>query len=146
MQKQVACVAIIGPDDNPILIRKYCHESQEMELDALLFCALDYFVPQAKAKERGKDKDRKNDDRFLGNINTSDRYQTWGYKAALRYKIIVVTVHLNSVQDGPIKQLCERLSDALFDAIMDPFYQPFVMIEAPNVLAKVDNLARNLGC
>ena len=135
--QEVACIAIVGPDNNPILIRKY-KEAQDMELDSLLFCSLDYFDTQNNQKKSGSK------ERFLGSINTSDKFQIWGYRAALQYKIIVLTGHLASTQDGQMKAICEKTRDVLFDAIMDPFYTPFAIIEASGIIPKIDQIAQTL--
>ena len=134
---QVACIAVVGPDNNPILIRKYCDEQQEMELDSLLFCSLDHFDPQSNQKKSGSK------ERFFS-ISTSDRFQIWGYRAALQYKIIVLTLNGANIQDAAMKSICEKTRDVLFDAIMDPFYSPFAMIEAGDVVKRIDDIAATL--
>ncbi|OHT17690.1 hypothetical protein TRFO_00999 [Tritrichomonas foetus] len=139
---QIACIAIIGPDNNPILIEKYCEESQNQEIDTLLFCSLDYFDQPQNA---GPKKPLKNSsDRFLGNIQTSDRFQIWGYKSSLGYKIIILTVHIVSIPENSMRGVCERVKDVLFDSLMDPFYQPFSLIESPKVIAHIKDIALSL--
>jgi hypothetical protein len=136
---QVQCIAVIGPDNTPILVQKYCEENQEFEIDTLLFCSLDYFdrqLPQARPMPR-----LSGGSNFLGNVQTSDRFQIWGYRAPLSYKIVILTSHLSNPQDGPVKALCENVKTVLFDCMMDPFYTPFSVIEARNVLARINLLA-----
>lgn len=135
MSDQVACIAIVGPDNNPILIRKYCEEKHEMELDSQLFCSLDHFETQKHAPKTSG---------FLGTISTDERFQIWGYRASLKYKIIVLTGHLANQQEGDVKKLCEKVKDALFDAFMDPFYAPFSMLESKEVVTKIDELAKSI--
>lgn len=139
MSDQVACIAIVGPDNNPILIRKYCEEKHEMELDSQLFCSLDHFEATPATQKRGVKTDR-----FLGTISTDERFQIWGYRASLRYKIIILTGHLANQQEAQIKLLCEKVKDTLFDAFMDPFYAPFSMLESKDVIAKIDEIAKSL--
>jgi hypothetical protein len=138
MTQQIACIAVIGPDNNPLLIQKYCEETQELEIDTWLFCSLDYFDSQVARKPPTKP------ERFLGNIQTSDRFQIWGYKAGLGYKVIILTFHTAKPQDSAVKALCEKVRDSLFDSIMDPFYLPFSMIESPAVLSKITELGRSI--
>jgi len=135
--KLVACVAVVGPDGTPLLVRKYCDEVQDLEIDALLFCSLDHFDPPVS----GTPKKAARPDGFLGNVNTSDRFQIWGYRAPLRYKIIILTYHCSSVQESPMRALCEKVRDILFDALMDPFYTPFAMIDAAHATRRVDDAA-----
>ena len=137
---QIACISIIGPDNNPILIEKYCEESQSQEIDTLLFCSLDYFDQPSNPAKRTL----KSGDRFLGNIQTSDRFQIWGYRASLGYKIIVLTVHVITIPDSQMKSICEKVKDVLFDSLMDPFYQPFALIESPKVISKITEIAKSL--
>lgn len=139
---QIACISIIGPDNNPILIEKYCEESQNQEIDTLLFCSLDYFE---QPQNTGSKKPIKNtNDRFLGNIQTSDRFQIWGYRASLGYKIIILTVHIISIPDNAMKSICEKVRDVLFDSLMDPFYQPFALIESSRVISKITEISQSL--
>ena len=139
---QIACISIIGPDNNPILIEKYCEESQNQEIDTLLFCSLDYFE---QPQNTGSKKPIKNtNDRFLGNIQTSDRFQIWGYRASLGYKIIILTVHITSIPDNTMKSICEKVRDVLFDSLMDPFYQPFALIESSRVISKITEISQSL--
>jgi hypothetical protein len=128
----VACVGIIGPDNNPLLIQKSSPESQHVEIDTLLFCSLDYFDSPPVGK-----KVPKTIDRFLGNIQTSDRFQIWGYRAPLGYKIIVLTWHTATFPDLAVRRLCEEIKDVLFDALLDPFYVPFSVLESEGVIAKI---------
>ncbi|KAK8841174.1 hypothetical protein M9Y10_027374 [Tritrichomonas musculus] len=139
---QIACVSIIGPDNNPILIKKYCEESQNQEIDTLLFCSLDYFEqPQNPGPKK---QSKSSSDRFLGNIQTSDRFQIWGYKASLGYKIIILTAHVTSIPEASMRTICEKVRDVLFDSLMDPFYQPFALIESPRVISKINEIAQSL--
>jgi hypothetical protein len=135
----VACIGIIGPDNNPLLIQKNCQEAQDLEIDTLLFCCLDYFEVQG-----GGHKSTKPPDRFLGNIQTSDRFQIWGYRASLGYKIIILTSHTATFSDGVVRRLCEDVKDILFDAILDPFYIPFSVIESEAVLASLNTASAGL--
>jgi hypothetical protein len=128
----VACVGIIGPDNNPLLIQKSCAEGQHVEIDTLLFCSLDYFEAPSAGKKAPKAVDR-----FLGNIQTSDRFQIWGYRAPLGYKIVVLTWHTATFPDVAVRRLCEEIKDVLFDALLDPFYVPFAAIESAGVVAKI---------
>jgi hypothetical protein len=136
----VACVGIIGPDNNPMLIQKTCPENEELEIDTLLFCCLDFFDPPGAARKPSS----KSSDRFLGNIQTSDRFQIWGYRAGLGYKIVILTLHIVSFQDSAIRPLCEAVRDILFDAVMDPFYVPFAVIDAPGVMDRILAVTQSL--
>jgi hypothetical protein len=132
-------VGIIGPDNNPLLIKKTCHEAQSLEIDTLLFCCLDYFEMQAPSRRASKPPER-----FLGNIQTSDRFQIWGYRANLGYKIIILTTHTASFQESAVRRLCESVKDILFDAILDPFYVPFSVIESEGVMSKITAVSTSL--
>lgn len=140
MDDVVACVAVIGPDDNPLLFRKYCDENHEFEIDSLIFCALDHFDGPAGGGQRAATT-RGAVGSFIGNISMSDRFQIWGYRAALKYKIIVLTFHLMSIEESSIRAMCENVRDIMFDAITDPFYIPFSMMEQPHIRQKIDNAA-----
>lgn len=137
----IACISIIGPDNKPLLIEKYCQENDELEIDTLLFCSLDYFE---QINQPNRKPALKANERFLGNIQTSDRFQIWGYKAGLGYKIVILTSSQSSVQEVVMKSLCEKIKDILIDSFMDPFYQPFAMIESEAVIQKIGDVAKNI--
>jgi hypothetical protein len=134
MSKTIACVAVLAPDNSPILVKKYWDEVDDLVIDTLLFCSLDYFDAQMQQrKATGKAVDR-----FIGNLPPSDsRLQTWGYRANLGYKIVVLTPATANAPESLIRGLCEKLKEMLFDCIMDPFYVPFSTIEAKAALQKV---------
>ena len=127
-KQKIACVAIIGPDNNPIFVRRYTSEKQEQEIDTLLFCSLDYFDQKSKTQAG-----------FIGNLQTSDRFQIWGYRTNLSYKIVILSFHNSNVKDDEMKNLCEKIKKLLFGVFMDPVYQPFSPIKSQKILEQVDS-------
>jgi hypothetical protein len=134
ISKAVACVAVLSPDNSPILVKKYCDDVDDLVIDTHLFCSLDYFDAQMQQrKTTGKAVDR-----FIGNLPPSEnRLQTWGYRANLAYKIVVLTLATTNVPETAIRGLCEKLKEILFDCIMDPFYVPFSTINTKSALQRV---------
>jgi hypothetical protein len=107
----------------------------------IIFCALDAFDQQAgqrKSTIRGTD-------RFFGPIQPAegqrDRFQVWGYRANLGYKIVVLTIAQPPVSESAVRGLCEKVKDGLFDRVLDPFYRPFSPLDSPALLAKVNKEA-----
>jgi hypothetical protein len=100
--------------------------------DTLLFCSLDHFEVQASAR-----KSTKPPDRFPGALQGSDRFQIWGYRASLGYKIVILTSRMPTFLDSAVRRICEEVRDILFDALLDPFYIPFSMIESEAIIAKI---------
>jgi len=129
-RQKIACISVIGPDYNPIILQRYCSEKQEQEIETLLFCSLDYFDSKGKGYAG-----------FIGNILTSDRFQVWGYKTNLRYKIVVLTFHYSNLRDDHMKSICEKIKSILFSAFMDPFYLPFTPIKSPLINQKIESVA-----
>jgi hypothetical protein len=132
----VACIAIIGPDNAPLLIHKSIPERQDFEFDTLLFCSLDYFDNQTQTRRPPT----RFPDRFLGTIQTAERFLIWGYKAPMGYRIIVLTSIVQN-QDSVVKGICEKVKDVLLEAVLDPFYAPFSIIESPIAKEKIASLA-----
>ena len=128
---KIACVAIIGPDCNPLLVRRYTSEKQEQEIDTLLFCTLDYFDQKSKSPPG-----------FLGNLQTSDRFQIWGYRTNLSYKIVVFSFHNANVKEDEMRTLCEKVKKILSQIFMDPFYQPFSPIKSQRICEQIDALCQ----
>jgi hypothetical protein len=130
----IGCVAVLGPDNSPILIYKPMSEMQDFEMDTILFCSLDHFEHQA-TQRRGT---LRPSDRVIGPLPLAEsRFQTWGYRATLGYKIVVLALTSVNLAESVIRQLCDRVKDALFDSVMDPFYAPFSSIESEATLQKV---------
>lgn len=135
--KKIACVAAIGPDNNPILLRRYCIEKRDQEIDTLLFCSLDYFDNAGDAESKTKATNQ-----WLGNLQTSDRFQIWGYKTNLNYKIVIFTFHNLPIKDEDMKALSEKIKKIIFSAFMDPFYQPFSVIKSESIFKQIDALCQ----
>lgn len=135
--KKIACVAAIGPDNNPILLKSYCIEKRSQEIDTLLFCSLDYFENSIDSDPKSKSTNQ-----WLGNLQTSDRFQIWGYKTNLNYKIVVFTFHNVPANNEDMKALCEKIKKIIFSAFMDPFYQPFTVIKSESIYKQIDALCQ----
>ena len=128
-EPKISCLTIIGPDNNPLLLQKYCNEKQDLEIETLLFCSLDYI-------DQKKDKDSF----FLGKLQTTDRFQIWGYKTNLKYKIVILTSHSSKLKEEEIENIFEKIKLVLFGCFMDPFYIPFSVIKSPKVIEKIENI------
>jgi hypothetical protein len=136
--RAIGCVEILGPDNSPILIYKAMNESQDFEMDTIVFCSLDHFEGHAQQRRATL----RASDRLIGPLPLPEsRFQTWGYRASLGYKIVVLALAAVGLTDAPIRQLCDRVKDALFDCIMDPFYAPFSSIESEPTLQKIKESA-----
>lgn len=129
------CTAITGPDDSLLFIEIYTDDRQEMELESIVFCSLDYF---SQMQGRGRNQ------RFLGLLPMPDsRYNVWGYKAALGYKIHLLTTPVQAPPENAIKQVCERIKDALFEAISNPFYKEFSPFRNEAIKTKIRDIITN---
>ena len=121
----IACVSIMSPDNNPIFIQKYGNEIEELEMDSLIFCSLDFFETKVGHKSTSKN------DSYLGNIQNSDQFQVWGFKPGLNYKIIILTYHTQAII--PYQTMIstfKKIQDLLFNAFMNPFYVPFSLLDS----------------
>jgi hypothetical protein len=132
----IGCVAVLSPDNAPILIRKIADENQDFEFDTIIFCAIDRFVPQPAQRKTTI----RSADRLIGPFQASDgpsRFQVWGYKTSLGYKIIVLSIAQPAIPDHAVRTFCEKVRDAVFDRLMDPFYQPFSAMDSPAILDRI---------
>jgi hypothetical protein len=140
MRSAIGCVAVLGPDNAPLLIRKIADEHQDFEFDTIIFCAIDSF-----GQPMGANAPRKSMGRLIGPFPSADgqtRFQVWGYKASLGYKIIVLAQP--PVAEIVIRGFCERVRDAVFDRITDPFYEPFSPMDAPAILSRISRDAEGI--
>ena len=131
--RKIASIAIVGPDSNPLFIRKYVEEQSEIEIETLLFCSLDSFDPSTNKSKAS----------FMGNIHSSDRFKVWGYLAPLNYKIMVLTLHIANVQEAAVKGLMESIKTEFFKVIADPFYVPFSVIKTQSFVSKMDRIVED---
>lgn len=130
----IECIAVMSPDNNPIFLQKYYPGIQDFDMYTLIFCSLDYFESKVVHKPITKN------DCFLGNIQTSDNFQIWGYKSGLNYKIIIVTTRTLAQMDQLMLQTFEKIQTFLFDAFMNPFYSPFSLLDSTNFKDKVQEI------
>lgn len=121
-QIPISCISIIGPDESLLCIYKNSKDQNDLELDGIVFCSLDYF-PQNKSGRNALPNFGRNEK--FANIYNKDNYMAFGYKAPLSYKIIIVIPFVQNPNEASLKSICERVKDVLFDAISDPFYSPF---------------------
>jgi hypothetical protein len=80
-------------------------------------------------------------DRLIGPFASSEtqpRFQVWGYRLSLGYKIVVLSLFVQPpVPEHSIRAFCEKVRDAVFDRVMDPFYQPFAAMDSPGIIARI---------
>jgi hypothetical protein len=136
MSSFVGCIAVIGPDNSPLLVHKAIPEKQDFEFDTLLFCSLDCFENQTQTRRPPN----RNPDRFLGTIQSAERFLIWGYKAVMGYRILVLTSIMQN-QESVVRGICEKVKDVLLETVLDPFYAPFSIIESAIAKEKIASLA-----
>lgn len=142
----IQCLSIIGPDNSLLYIKKYAtgndsNDDNDLEMDLIIFSSLD-FMPQGKTFGQIKK------ERFSGFINQtqSDKYNCYGYKAPLGYKIIVLLLNVqNQPNQSNIQTLCDKVKEELFHSFWNPFYSPFSPITSPNLIERIDKLVRSIN-
>lgn len=140
----IQCLSIIGPDNSLLYIKKYLsgsdlNDETDLEMDLAVYSALE-FMPQAKTFSQFK--------RFFGliNPNLNDKYNCYGYKAPLGYKIVVLILNVqNQPNQSNILNLCEKVKEELFHSFRNPFYTPFSPITSPSLTDHIDKLVKNLN-
>lgn len=119
----ISCVAVLGGDDSLIFIHKAMQETTPLEMDILVYTALEAF----KSKSSSRIQTRRGA-QFFGIQIQSERFVAWGYRPGLRYKVIVLTnapAQPGQPPESPSNAFFERLRAILFDGLCNPFYQPF---------------------
>ena len=131
----ISCVSIIGPDDSLLFIRKYPVDSYNFEIDSIVFCSLDYISQDKRTSKK---------ERFIGQLQMPDqKYNVWGYKTALGYKIIILTNPIPNPSESTIKSISEKIKDVLFVQFTNPFYKPFSPINSVNFTNKINQIVSN---
>lgn len=144
----IQCLSIIGPDNSLLYMKKYVsgndlNDETDLEMDITIFSSLE-FMPQGKTFGQIKK------ERFSGFINQSqnqsEKYNCYGYKAPLGYKIIVLLLNVqNQPNQSNIQTLCDKVKEELFHSFWNPFYSPFSPITSPSFIEKIDKLVKSIN-
>lgn len=127
----VFCVSILAPDNSPIFLEKYI-EDENLELDTAIFESLSFTGKRSTFRTPSA-----TNEKFVGCISKTPKYQAWGYQASLHYKLVIITNGKHNLAESSMKQCFEAVSDALLGAIRNPFYSPFSQISAEDFSKKI---------
>eukprot|EP01100_Stratorugosa_tubuloviscum_P008732 TRINITY_DN3631_c3_g1_i2.p1 TRINITY_DN3631_c3_g1~~TRINITY_DN3631_c3_g1_i2.p1 ORF type:complete len:139 (+),score=65.48 TRINITY_DN3631_c3_g1_i2:115-531(+) len=113
----IACIAVIGRANNPIYIRSFQPQAEELSLHFTAFCALDTIEERLQIKPKEGIFDP-----FLGFLFPLEDYKVYGYITNTNIKIIVILNEYTEIKEQELKTLFERLHTAYINAICNPFY------------------------
>jgi len=143
------CVAVIGKDNGPLLVRCRAGEASESELQYhyIVSSALDVVeervqssksllpapaVPTATEATR---------ELYLGALTAQEDYKVYGYMTNTRVKFIIVVEESSiPMRENDIRMMFRKLHGAFCDLMSNPFVNPGSQITSPRFSKVVDSL------
>ncbi|KAG4104693.1 Sedlin [Neocallimastix lanati (nom. inval.)] len=114
---KVSCVAIIGKNNNPMFIKNYSNEVDELKFHYLANISCD--LVEAKITQS------KYNDSYLGLLYIMEDLAVYGYLTNTKIKIIIIlTISINPVKDMEMKQIFRKVHNVYSNLISNPFYDP----------------------
>eukprot|EP00833_Pecoramyces_ruminatium_P012670 jgi/Orpsp1_1/1186702/evm.model.d7180000052644.1 len=114
---KISCVAIIGKMNNPMFIKNYTNEVDELKFHYLANISCDLI--EAKITQS------KYNDSYLGLLYIMEDLAVYGYLTNTKIKIIIIlTISINPVKDMEMKQIFRKVHGVYSNLISNPFYDP----------------------
>mmetsp|Transcript_33757 Transcript_33757/g.60944 ORF Transcript_33757/g.60944 Transcript_33757/m.60944 type:complete len:153 (-) Transcript_33757:285-743(-) len=117
----IACISIIGPQNNPLFLQTYDNSSPEnhLKFHYIVHCSLDSIEERVAATRRAGN--AVSQDAYLGLLHQVEEYRLYGYAPANGVRFIAV-VQEPVTKDDMMWRAFKRLHSAYADAVSNPFY------------------------
>lgn len=138
MSNSVACVAVVGKQNNPLYVRVLLRDQQHddgahrLRFHYVVHTALDAIDERVASAGRT--------DPFLGLLFPTEDSRVYGYAACTRVKFVLVLAEdaADAVRDAQVKQFFRRLHALFADAVSNPFYTQDHRIASPRFDREVE--------
>ncbi|ETV97869.1 hypothetical protein H310_09195 [Aphanomyces invadans] len=125
----IACVAIVGANNNPLFVRAYC-EDDDLSFHYIAHIALDIVEERVKLSK---------DDMYLGFLGPVEDFRVYGYVTNTLVKLIAV------VQDAPLKDSDMRAFFAdVHKLYVNAMSNPFAILGERITSAKFESHVKSL--
>eukprot|EP01104_Vermistella_antarctica_P019145 TRINITY_DN7364_c0_g1_i1.p1 TRINITY_DN7364_c0_g1~~TRINITY_DN7364_c0_g1_i1.p1 ORF type:complete len:142 (-),score=34.53 TRINITY_DN7364_c0_g1_i1:27-452(-) len=115
----IACVAVVGRGNNPLYIRSFSSQTDELKFHYIVHTALD-IIEDAKTL---KLKDGSSPECFLGLLYPTEDFKVYGYITNTFTKLIMVLDEYTDIKEQDICQFFEKFHHVFIDrAVCNPFY------------------------
>jgi len=145
------CIAVIGKDNGPLLIRTRPNAGPELEYHYIVSSALDIVeerVQSSSAKvllpssavPAGAEATR---ELYLGTLTAQEDYKVYGYMTNTRIKFIIVIEEYSvpvPVRENDIRMMFRKLHGAFCDLMSNPFVNPGAQITSQRFFDVVDSI------
>ncbi|KAG2499243.1 hypothetical protein HYH03_002822 [Edaphochlamys debaryana] len=134
----IACVAFIGPQNNPMYLRSLepASDDQYMKLHYVVHCSLDAVEEKVLLKRGPGDVQES----YLGLLYPTEDYRVYGYLTNTHVKIIVLLDDEAPVKDDLVMRVMKRLHNLYVDTTSNPFHKFGMPISSPRFDAALESI------
>ncbi|PNW84958.1 hypothetical protein CHLRE_03g165650v5 [Chlamydomonas reinhardtii] len=134
----IACVAFIGPQNNPMYLRSIDPASDDlyMKLHYVIHCALDAVEEKVLLKRGPGD----SQDAYLGLLYPTEDYKVYGYLTNTHVKVLLLLDDEGAVKDEAVMRVFRRLHGLYVDTASNPFHKFGLPLSSPRFDAAVDGV------
>ena len=125
----VACVAVVGKQNNPLYIRVFREHEDKLKFHYVVHTSLD--VVDERVASSGKN------DPYLGLLFPTEESKVYGYATCTKAKFILVLDDVD-VRESHIKTFFRKLHSIFADAISNPFYTQDLRITSKKFDSEVE--------
>ncbi|GFR41299.1 hypothetical protein Agub_g1975 [Astrephomene gubernaculifera] len=116
----IACVAFIGPQNNPLYLRSMdpASDEQYLKLHYVVHCALDAVEEKVLLKRGPGDAQ----DAYLGLLYPTEDFKVYGYLTNTHLKILLLLDDEGPAKDEVVMRVFRRLHSLYVDTASNPFH------------------------
>ncbi|KAJ3362870.1 hypothetical protein GGF32_005271 [Allomyces javanicus] len=133
----IACIAVVGKQNNPLLIQTFGNAADhELKYHYLAHMSCDYVDEKLRSGS-------KSGDLYLGLLCTIESQNVYGYMTNTRVKFLIVIPTTVPTKDSEVKAAFDVIHSAYIDLLGNPFYDPdsTQMVASPRFRARLQTLA-----
>lgn len=125
----VACVAVVGKQNNPLYIRVFREHEDKLKYHYVVHTSLD--VVDERVSSSGKNEP------FIGLLFPTEESKVYGYATCTKAKFILVLDDVD-VRESHVKTFFRKLHSIFADAVSNPFYTQDLRITSKKFDSEVE--------
>ncbi|KAI9189143.1 hypothetical protein H9P43_000571 [Blastocladiella emersonii ATCC 22665] len=132
----IACVAIVGKQNNPLLVHAMSGHDVDLKFHFLSHVACDYVDEKLRSPTPPSDA-------YFGLLATIDGLNIYGYMTNTRIKFFIMLPTSVFTKDSELKSAFEVVHAAYIDLLTNPFYDPdsLQMVHSPRLIQRLQSLS-----
>eukprot|EP00736_Rhodelphis_marinus_P011863 Rmarinus@m.2271 len=149
----VACVAVIGQENNPLFIKVFdpvdpsdaAFQNVDFGLryHFIVHSALDVIEEKWACRSNAQQKHTHPQDSYLGMLYPTEDHRVYGYATNTKTKFVAVLHDVDSVRDPDVNTFFHQLHLAYVGAVSNPFYNVGGRIDSVRFQDEVATLVSN---